>query len=192
VRRDAAGTRAGRARASSFVRIVDRLTLAAIGIVVALVSIPRLKAFALRENELDAAQTLRVLGAALGSPGWDFAAAGLVGPPLPRAAGAALAPATVGELFLSTPSVARRLEDAELLADGRLLRRHGYLFDLTFDGGEPVLRAWPWCYGETGLGAFSFSRAIGLVGHPNERPRWYGTERSPALPRPGEGWLSIR
>ena len=96
--------------------------------------------------------------------------------------------------------MARRLEDAELLDDGRLLRRHGYLFDLVVRDGEPILRAWPWCYGETGLGAFCYVLGTGVVGHPNEEPRWCGPGSAPPIPNSApsakaalasSGWLRM-
>lgn len=178
---------AGRSRAARLgvvlerIPSADRLTIASLLLVVAVVSIPLLRTHALRQNELDALRTL----AALSAPLHGTAQAG------PR-------PATLGQLLAGHPGLLRRLSDAELLDEGRLLRRHGYLFDLAPAHGpgkaaEPVLRAWPWSYGRTGLGAFLLERPGEVLGHPNRGSSWSGLA-APPRPIPGrlEGWRRLR
>lgn len=152
---------------------VDRLTLVAIGLVVVVVTLPVLRRFGLRENERDAVRMLRVLAAA------------------PAPAGAKR-PADLGALAQRDRQLARRLEDLEVLDDGRL-RRHGYLFDVArLATGEPVLLAWPWEHAQTGRAAFAWSPRRGLVGHRNEDGRYSGPA---AAPEPGDflasGWVAV-
>lgn len=159
----------------------DRLTIAALLLVVGVVSIPLLRTHALRQNELDALRSLAQLAV-----------------PLDALARAGRAPATVGHLLELEPDLARRLIDAELLEGGQLLRRHGYLFDLapplpgTASSG-PVLRAWPWSHGRTGLGAFVQAPHGELLGHPNREGLWTGPNPPP---RPGDtasdAWRRLR
>lgn len=165
--------------ALSRVPSADRLTIAALLLVVAVVSIPLLRTHALRQNELDALRSLAVLA-------------------LPLHAGDAATPRTVGQLLEHRPDILRRLTDAELLDEGRLLRRHGYLFDIaaplagTFEGGAPVLRAWPWSHGRTGLGAFVLVTPGEVLAHPNRESNWSGLA-APPRPLPGrlEGWRKL-
>jgi hypothetical protein len=150
-------------------RAVDALTLAAVALVVLLVSLPRLRDLALRENEADAAWLARRL-AELSTED---------------------APATLGELFVEEGSLRRLAEDAELLEEGRLLRRHGYLFEL-LPPPRRAVRAWPWEAGRTGRVALVWTPALGLVGHPNADGRWSG-ERPPAPEAAVDGgWRRVR
>ncbi|MBL8857588.1 MAG: hypothetical protein JNL28_03665 [Planctomycetes bacterium] len=154
-------------------RLLDRITIAAVVLVVVLVSIPRLRGFALRENELDAMRTLRVLAA--------------------QPAPAVPAPGEYGlaALVAHDSSLRRRLDDLEFLPDGRL-RRHGYLFDMTrMRPGEPMLRAWPWRHGTTGRGAFVWTPERGLLGTANEDGEFAGLEGAPGAEDVGDGWLSL-
>lgn len=149
----------------------DRLTIAALLLVVALVSVPLLRTHALRQNEEDALRSLALLAG-----------------PLATLAQGGRAPATIGHLLELEPDLARRLIDAELLDGGRLLRRHGYLFDLApplphAAGRGPILRAWPWSRGRTGLGAFVQAAEGELFGHPNREGLWSGPNPPP---RPGD------
>lgn len=160
-------------RALSF---VDHLTLLLIGLVVVLVSLPRLRRFALHENEIDAIRTLRVLGIdAVDHPD-------------------ALTTGDLGALLAASATHQVRLEDVELLAGGRL-RRHGYLFDaLRVPSGSWVLRAWPWQHGRTGLGAFALGPGVDLLGTQNTAGRYSGPERPPPAPAQAgaEPWLALR
>lgn len=144
---------------------VDKLTLAAIGVVVVVVTLPVLRGFGVRENERDALRMLRVL-AAEPAPG---SAAG---------AAARARPGSLAALAHSDPVLHRRLEDLEALPDGRL-RRHGYLFDVSELAGEPMLRAWPWEHAQTGRGAFVWTPRRGLLGHPNGDGRYSGAYAAP-------------
>jgi hypothetical protein len=150
-------------------RAVDALTLAAVALVVLLVSLPRLRDLALRENEADAAWLARRLG---------------------ELSVQDEAP-TLGELFGRQGSLRRLAEDAELIEGGRVLRRHGYLFEL-LPGPRRAVRAWPWEAGRTGRVALLWTPEVGLVGHPNHDGRWSGDRP----PRPeaagGDGWRRVR
>lgn len=152
----------------------DHLTLLAIGVVVLLVSLPRLRRFALRENELDAIQALRVLASDAAARPEVLAAGGL------------------GALLATSERHRSRLADLEVLDDGRL-RRHGYLLDAVEpEPGRWVLRAWPWEHGRTGLGAF-VATAEGVRGAANENGRWSGPSAPPpARTAGGVGWVPLR
>lgn len=154
-------------------RLLDLATIAAILLVVVLVSIPRLRAFALRENELDAMRTLRVIAAQ------------------PAPANVPAGRHDLAYLVAHDASLLRRLEDVELLADGRL-RRHGYLFDLArLQPGEPMLRAWPWSHGTTGRGAFVWTPQRGLLGFSNSDGVFAGPDGAPDADDIDSDWLSI-
>ncbi|MBK7877554.1 MAG: hypothetical protein IPJ77_17795 [Planctomycetes bacterium] len=156
--------------------VVDYLTLAAIGLVVVLVSLPRLRAFALRENERDAVHMLRLLAGDALRHGEVLRAGGL------------------GALLASNDAHRVRLEDLELVEGGRL-RRHGYLFDAREAApGRWVLRAWPWDHGHTGVGAFQIAPGGALHGHRNADGRLSGPGAPPpALLDPAAaGWVVMR
>jgi|GEM_PF-743455 len=155
----------------------DRLTLAAIGVVVVVVTLPVLRGFGLRENELDAVRMLRAL-AALPAPSSEHAASNR--------------PSALADLASSDLILRKRLEDLEALPDGRL-RRHGYLFDwLLLAPGEPMLRAWPWEHARTGRGAFVWTPSRGLLGHRNVDGRFSGAGFAPE-PEDVEigGWVAM-
>lgn len=144
--------------------------LAAVGLVVVLVSLPRLRGLALKANELDAIQTMSLLEKEV-----------LAAPAEPR---------TLGELIQSDKALLRRLPDTRLMEDGRLLIRHGYLFELVRTGGSLGLCAWPLSHGETGLGAFCTTPQGGLLGHPNHEALWNGLDPPATLPDP-TGWREV-
>lgn len=149
------------------------LLLVAVGVVVVLVSLPLLRGLALKENELDAIQTMSLLGREV------FAAEA--------------APRNLGELVQGDRRLLRRLPDTCLMAEGRLLFRHGYLFELVQPpGGTAFLCGWPFSYGETGLGAFRCTGGGEVLGHPNTEARWSGLEWHPAA-RSEEGlpWREV-
>lgn len=152
---------------------IDRLTLAAIGVVVVVVTLPVLRGFGLRENELDALRMLRALAAE-------------------PASAAVNRPSSLAELAAGDLVLRKRLEDLETLPDGRL-RRHGYIFDvLLLAPGEPMLRAWPWEHARTGRGAFVWTPSRGLLGYRNVDGRFSGAR---AAPEPEDvdagGWVSM-
>ena len=140
-----------------------RVLLCAVGLVVVLVTLLILRSLALRSNELDALWALDLMG------GEVFAAE---------------EPAeSMAELFHEGGELARRLPDSRLLAGGRLLFHHGYLFELVpSESGGRALRAWPLAHGETGLGAFSSAAPGELLGHPNRAARWSGPGAAPPIP----------
>lgn len=152
-------------------RTLDALTLAAVALVVLLVSLPRLEDLAIRENEDDAARLAQRL-AALAEEGGS---------------------APVDRLLTAAPDLAQRLDDVELLAEGRVLRRHGYLFEaLPAEGPARALRVWPWEYGRTGRVAFVWTPEGGLLGHANGDAHWTGTEGPPPATHEGGGWCGVR
>jgi hypothetical protein len=173
----ASGVLLERARTRSGLSAVDYLTLFLIGLVVVLVSLPRLRRFALRENELDAIALLEDLGHDMAEFGEGLPAGGIVA------------------LLATNPRHEDRFEDLEVLPGG-VLRRHGYLFDAQESRpGRWVLRAWPWGYGHTGLGSFVFSPAEGLIGNENASGQCDGPGRPPDT---GEahtgraGWCALK
>jgi hypothetical protein len=154
---------------------VDAAVLGLVALVVFLVSLPRLREFALRENELDALHALRVLSEdALARPD-------------------ALATGDLGALLAASPDHRVRLEDVEVLEGGRL-RCHGYLFAAAIaEAGRPVLVAWPWEHGSTGLAAFAIEPGGETLGLRNEAGVYSGPD-APLPPTPGASpeWIPIR
>lgn len=151
------------------ISFVDGATLALIATVVVLVSLPRLRRFALRENETDAISMLRMLAADADAHGDALDDGGL---------SALLAASTHHRI---------RLEDVEVLADGRL-RRHGYVFEAVREpNGRRVLLAWPWEHGRSGLGAFAVEPGGPVLGLPNEDGRISGPEDPPPAPQRDAG-----
>lgn len=157
------------------------VSLAAVLAVVVAVSLPRLHGLARRENQVDARATAE-----------RFARA--------------LAELTPEEHALPFEELARRtrlertLRDAEWLENGRVLRLHGYLFELCpapgavlpVDGkleltqqpeagvARRAVRAWPWS-AATGRAAYVASPDGLLLAHPNDEGLWHGLEHRPAV-----------
>lgn len=153
-------TRAGVRRRS----LVDHAVLALIGVVVVLVSLPRLRRFALHENETDAIRAIRALGE-------DALARSPVG-----------VPPNLAALAASSSALRARLEDLEVLEGGRL-RRHGYVFDwIEGDDGGGAIVAWPWEHGRTGLAAFAVELGGPVLGLANADGRYSGPRRPPPPP----------
>lgn len=177
-----ARSRGGARVASSLPSFSGLVTLLLVSLVVVAVSVPRLRGFALRENELDAIHTARLFAAVLPAALPDEAAAPAI------------------EALVTQNGLARQLSDAEFLSGGRLMRRHGYLFEVTRvpvgggDGadaapGELCVRAWPWEPGRTGVAAFVGRAGGEVLGHPNEG-RWSALFGPPE--RVGEAWQRLR
>ncbi|MEW6071671.1 MAG: hypothetical protein AB1726_03625 [Planctomycetota bacterium] len=157
------------------------LTLAVvIGVLVA-VSVPRLQSFAREENERDARQ-----------------AAALLATRLPAARGAALPP--LAEL---SRDLLPQLADAEFLAGGRALRRHGYVFAVRRLARPPAPReavpagsvlavhAWPWRHGPSGTHSFLALDDGRLFRHSDPAGRWSGLS-PPIDPWSWQGWRELR
>ncbi|MCC7013747.1 MAG: hypothetical protein IT454_14395 [Planctomycetes bacterium] len=142
-------------------RLSDAAVLLAVGAVVLLVSLLRLRDFALRENESDARSLVERLGRMLER---DVQAAER---------------GSIAELLQTDSTFVKQLDDVEFLADGTLLRRHGYLFEVSPRSNSTWVRAWPWRYRETGLGAFAWNPERRLVGHANEQGEWSGLDERP-------------
>ena len=162
-----------RDRAVERIGLADALTLSAVLLVVVLVSLPRLHAFALRENEVDAMRLLERAGKILDG----------------------------GESLKGIGDLAGRKEleghlgDAIWPGEGALLMRHGYCFDLLLADGShgearPIcLRAWPQRIGETGIAAFARPSGSVLLGHRNDAKLWSGPSQPPELA--AAGWCPI-
>lgn len=157
----------------------DAAVLAAVGLVVLLVSLPRLREFALRENEADA----RTLVARLG----ELCSRELSAP---DASAQSASPASLSEMLARTPQLAARLEDAEWLEQGALLRRHGYLFELTVHESGAALVAWPWEHGRTGCRAFRWKTGA-VEGHPNPAGAWSGLQARTADVLSADHWRPV-
>jgi hypothetical protein len=158
-------------------RALDVLTLCAVALVVLLVSLPRLQDLAVRENESDArwlAGRLAELGQRSGAPPGDIRA-----------------------LLDSQPALTRLLDDAEYLEGGRLLRRHGYLFELVADAGArgecsiQAVRAWPWRFERTGRRAYLWRCGEPLRAHENPGGLWSGPCGAPQVVTLAEGWRAL-
>ncbi|MBM3992432.1 MAG: hypothetical protein FJ298_15730 [Planctomycetes bacterium] len=137
--------------------------LVAIGLVVLLVSLPRLREFALRENEEDARALVERL-------------AGLV----TREVAAAENP-SIETLLASDPTSQRQLDDLEYLDGGTRLRRHGYLFEVGRSPTGAWVRAWPWEWRKTGIFAYAWNATADLVAHPNDEGHFSGPQSPPRL-----------
>lgn len=146
-------------------RVLDALTLCAIAAVVLLVSLPRLREFALRENQSDAEKLVKRLGGLCDAR--------------ELASGARLA--SISELVAASKDLARQLDDVELLDAGRTLRRHGYLFELAHVDGRAVIHAWPWRYGQTGFAVYGWIQGVGAFVDANARGACSGPANPPLL-----------
>ena len=155
------------------------LTLLVVVSVLVVISLPRLRSFARSENERDALAAAALIARELPPPGGSADGSSPVGP-------------SIGEVV---QGLLRQLPDTELLAEGRTLRRHGYVFTLRrlpappLAPGEvlaseaaraPVLavHAWPWKFGPTGSQSY-LALADGRL-YRNPEPPAPGTAPSPA------------
>jgi len=168
--------------------ISGALSLVAVVAVLVVVSVPRFEGIARAENEADAHVTAQLLAHALGSIG-------------------GAKQVSMREL-LRRPELQGNLADAELLLHGTLLRRHGYLFEIT--GLDPSLslpaaplslltgergalcsilaiRAWPWS-GSSGGAAYLVTAAGASLLHPNTLSFWHGLQSAGALVESLAGW----
>ena len=168
------------------------VSLTAIVSVVVLVSLPRLRGFARHENVADARDTARLLARELGALGVADDAE----------------PPAIRELS-ERAAVAKALSDTDFLADGRLLRRHGYLFAVvrvrapTPPPVEPgavfaaetgpvlAIRAWPWKVGRTGSAALLATTRGAVFRHPNADALWNGPIEPFAPLDTWDGWRRL-
>jgi hypothetical protein len=188
-------TGAATARRSGFfgLSVEGLVSLGAVLAVLVAVSLPRLHGLARRENQVDARATVELFARSLGG----------------------LAPeehALPFEELARRARLTRTLRDAEWLEGGRVLRLHGYLFELCPAAVAPAplasklelaeqparhvaglsLRAWPWSPG-TGRAVFVANADGGLLTHPNEAGSWQGMEHRPALDGDAlGGWQRLR
>ncbi len=134
------------------------LTIAAVGIVLFLVSVPRVHQFALQDNERDAKSSLLTLFSTVYA---DDGSASAQRIPAPEA---------------WNQEIKCRLYDAHPSDESALLERHGYLLEHAqrADGSE-FLRAWPTRHGATGRSAFLIDSQRGLIENENTDGAWSGT-----------------
>jgi hypothetical protein len=169
--------------------LVGAVSLIAVVAVLVFVSLPRLRGFAVSENEADARDTARLLARELSvDAGRSVAIGQLAGP----------------------DRISRALTDAELLAEGTLLRRHGYLFAVVplgvstaspprrgvvqAAGGAVPARAvlaWPWRCGRTGSSSLLATPDGRVFRHPNSSALWNGPRTTPARLTSWEGWREL-
>ena len=168
------------------------VSLTAVLAVLVAVSLPRLHGLARRENQVDARATAELFARAL---------AGL----------APEARTLPFEELARQARLTRTLRDAEWLEDGRVLRLHGYLFELCpapaaltpvegklelAQGPQPIsdslaVRAWPWST-STGLTAFVVAEDGPVLAHANEDGLWQGLGHRPEVTRSAlEGWQRL-
>ncbi len=158
-------------------RFGSALALVAVVAVVVLISMPRLRDWALRENERDAVRFARHLA---GLVEVAERKSGLELHALARPAMASASPLAIADLIAGDPAAESALTDADFI--GRVLKRRGYLFDLVDHTTEGcIVRAWPWEQGQTGLGAFVAVPGGPVYGYPNEDRRCSGPDRPPRI-----------
>lgn len=165
------------------------VALVAVLAVLVVVSLPRLHGMAVAENQGDARATTELIARAL----VELA---------PEEQGASL------EELAGRTRLARSLRDAEWLEGGRVLRLHGYLFELCPLAPEPppfdeklalstadtgaqrrAVRAWPWSP-STGRTVFLADGQGGMWSHANDSGAWHGlaARPDPHQVEQGRGW----
>jgi hypothetical protein len=133
------------------------LSITAIGVLLFLVSVPRVHQLALLDNERDAQSSVRLL--------------------IPPVFGSQVhaAPAELPTVADLASILRTRLVDVQHQPGADLIHRHGYLIDVARDPlGRPIIRAWPSDHGQTGTRAFLYYSERGLLSHPNGDGRWSG------------------
>jgi len=183
-----------RVRSWTGLSLTGAVSLLAVVSVLVFVSLPRLRGLARSENEADARAIVELLGREL-----------VLRRPTPDSA------APTVQALADTKVVTQALSDADFLADGRLLRRHGYLFTVVrLEGGAPPLppgvvlageplrpgaplavQAWPWAHGRTGTASLLGTSDGRLLRHANEHGRWAGSEEPGPLTS-WDGWRPVR
>ncbi len=134
--------------------------IAAIALLVCMVSLPRLENYVQSNNEEDAASALRVLGNA-GDPGLST---------------------DLATWIAGNSSLRHRFRDARVMEGAGFLMHHGYLFDL-HRGEEGELRfvAWPRSSPSTGRAAFLLDVPGRVLHHPNTGGLWSGPGSAPPV-----------
>ena len=148
------------------------LTLSAVGLVLFLVSVPRVHQFALQDNERDAVSSLITLSKVVHAGENES----------PERA---LPPQETWDQEMNC-----KLYDARPAEGTSLIQRHGYLLELAHrSDGTPFIRAWPSEHGATGRSADLFDLEQGLIEHSNPNGAWSGA--SSLRPDGTEsGWLA--
>lgn len=148
------------------------LILSAVGVVLFLVSVPRVHQFALQDNERDATSSLLVLSKIVQAADGDSSMRQLS------------LPGTWDQ------EINCRLYDAHASEGSSIIRRHGYLLELAYrSDGTDFLRAWPSKHGATGRSAYLLDPKRGLIEHPNLDGAWSGaSSQRPDGTEPG--WSS--
>ena len=127
------------------------LSLASVGVLLFLVSVPRVHRLALQDNQRDAQSAVRALHQAVST------SSELV---TPQALAAGLE---------------ERLRDVKLHEEHGLIQRHGYLFEVAPGAGVgDVVRAWPVSHGDTGAAAYLMDPDGTLRVHANPAALWSG------------------
>jgi hypothetical protein len=127
----AAAHRAQRSRTRRDPLWLDVSLLVAVAVVVCLVSLPRLRGFAVHGNERDAQATVALFGMEL---------AEYAGEPEP----------TIVALLASAPQLGHRMRDVRKCEESGVLVHHGYCFSVV----AGMTYAWPLDRGRTGRAAF--------------------------------------
>ena len=147
------------------------LIFSAVGVVVFLVSVPRVHQFALQDNERDAISSILTLSSSVIAAETSAGAESL---PLP---------ATWDQ------EMNCRLFDAHTFSNTSLIQRHGYLLELAHRlDGSAFIRAWPSEHGATGCKAFLYDLERCLIQHSNGNAEWSGA-RSLRPDGTEAGWL---
>jgi len=129
------------------------LTLCAVGVLMFLVSVPRVHQLAVQDNERDALSAIKALADEAFTPELEM---------------------SLNPVHLSA-SLSSRLKDVRYDSSTKVIRRHGYLFDLAqAKSGEWFARAWPVECGQTGVNAFILGPSACIMTHPNEAAEWSG------------------
>lgn len=185
-------TRALRRQRRGSISTSGVLSLSAIAMVVVLVSLPRLRSFALRENEADAIHLLRTVAESWHATPVEARGLGTGALRAAAADSGGFAP-DLAELLRSDHELERRLENCHDLGQGRILR-HGYLVEgFELAPGSWALRAWPYRYGQTGRRAFVWIPDQGFSEHLNSDAAFDGPDRPPLGPvSAAAGWRRVR
>jgi len=165
------------------IRSLDLALLIGIVAVVVIVSLPRLSAFARRENEADAVRMVRRMAQLFEDDSF-----------------AATTPADTKGLFERMPRAARRqFEDQAVVDGGRVLLRHGYYFEFlrvpTFAGdtqGVLAVRAWPERRSRSAMPAYIGFSSTHVMRHTSLDPAPGGLDSPPAIGAPLLADLRVR